>query len=94
VVLFETNTYCMRAHLGAAAAGSILSVRVSFTLSLRPDEYTITVGLANGGYGEGAFREVVCYLHEVSALAVLPNPAAITWAGAVNLSPQLSFEKY
>ena len=94
VVLFETNTYCMRAHLGAAAAGSILSVRFSFTLSLRPDEYTITVGLANGGYGEGAFREVVCYLHEVSALAVLPNPAAITWAGAVNLSPQLSFEKY
>ncbi|MFD2293064.1 ABC transporter ATP-binding protein [Massilia sp. GCM10020059] len=94
VVLFETNTYCMRAHLGAAAAGSILAVRFAFALSLRPDEYTITVGLANGGYGDGQFREVICYLHEVTALAVLPNPAAITWAGAVNLSPQLSFEKY
>ncbi|MFZ6816248.1 ABC transporter ATP-binding protein [Undibacterium sp. Rencai35W] len=94
VVLFETNTYCMHETLGKAEANTILSVQFSFALSLFPDEYTITIGLANGGYGEGAFKEVITYLHEVSAFIVLPNPAAITWAGLTNLQPQLSFEKY
>jgi lipopolysaccharide transport system ATP-binding protein len=94
VVLFETNTYCMRAPLGPVEAGSKLSVQFSFLLSLFPDEYTITIGLANGGYGEGAFREIITHLHEVSAFVVLPNPEAIMWAGIINLQPQLRFEKY
>lgn len=94
VVLYETNTYCMGKPLGKTNANSILSVQFSFALSLFPDEYTITIGLANGGYGEGEFREVICYLHEVSAFVVLPNPNAMTWAGMINLQPQLSFDKY
>lgn len=94
VVLFETNTYCMETPLGIAEASSILSVQFSFSLNLFPDDYTITIGLANGGYGEGAFKEVICYLHEVSAFVVLPNPKAIMWAGIINLQPRLSFEKY
>lgn len=94
VVLFETNTYCMRTLIGPTKAGCMLSVQFSFAFSLFPDEYTITVGLANGGYGEGAFTEVLCYLHEVSAFVALPNPTAIIWAGVTNLQPQLRFEKY
>jgi lipopolysaccharide transport system ATP-binding protein len=94
VVLFETNTYCMRTALGPVEEGSKLSVQFSFFLSLFPDEYTITIGLANGGYGEGAFKEIITHLHEVSAFVVLPNPEAIMWAGIVNLQPQVSFEKY
>jgi lipopolysaccharide transport system ATP-binding protein len=94
VVLFETNSYCMHESLGTAEAGSMLSVRFSFKLSLFPDEYTITTGLANGGYAQGSFREVISHLHEVSAFVVLPNPGAIVWAGLTNLEPQLRFEKY
>jgi lipopolysaccharide transport system ATP-binding protein len=94
VVLFETNTYCMKTPLRIANPESILSVQFSFSLTLFPDDYTITIGLANGGYGEGAFKEVICYLHEVSAFVVLPNPEAIMWAGLINLQPRLSFEKY
>ncbi|MFZ6773957.1 ABC transporter ATP-binding protein [Undibacterium sp. SXout7W] len=93
VVLFETNTYCMQKSLGSAEKNSILSVQFSFNLSIFPDEYTITIGLANGGYGEGSFKEVIVHLHEVTAFVVLPNPAAITWAGLTNLQPNLHFEK-
>ncbi len=94
VVLFETNSYCMNKQLGVAQAGSYLSVQFSFFLTLFPAEYTITVGLGNHGYGEGLFREVICYLHEVNTFVVVPNPDAILWAGMTNLRPQLSFETY
>ncbi len=94
VVLFETNTYCMRQTLGAVEAGGMLSVQFAFALSLMPDEYTITVGLGDGGYGEGAFQQVLNYLHEVSNFMIMPNPSAITWEGLVNLAPELRFNKF
>ncbi|WP_426177103.1 ABC transporter ATP-binding protein [Massilia sp. TWR1-2-2] len=93
VVLFETNSYCMREQLGAVDAGGALSVQFSFAMALAPDEYTITVGLGNGGYGEGSFREVLNYLHEVTTFIALPNQDAIVWSGQVNLAPTLTFTK-
>jgi lipopolysaccharide transport system ATP-binding protein len=93
VVLFETNSYCMRQQLGPVEAGGALSVQFSFAVALAPDEYTITVGLGNGGYGEGSFREVLNYLHEVTTFVALPNPEAIAWSGQVNLAPRLTFKK-
>jgi lipopolysaccharide transport system ATP-binding protein len=91
VVLFETNSYCMRRPHGPVAAGSVLSARFSLPLSLFPDEYTITVGLGAGGHGEGSFDNVLSYLHEVHSFTVAPNPDAIVWSGLVNLHPQLQF---
>ena len=93
VVLFETNTYCMHEQPGPVAAGGLLSASFSFALTLAPDEYTLTVGLGNGGYDEGSFREVVNYLHEVSTFVVLPDNEGITWSGLVNLAPRLDIEK-
>ena len=93
VVLFETNSYCMREQLGAVEAGGALSVQFSFAMALAPDEYTITVGLGNGGYGEGSFKEVLNYLHEVATFVALPNQDAIVWSGQVNLAPRLTFTK-
>jgi lipopolysaccharide transport system ATP-binding protein len=94
VVMFETNTYCMRQQLGAVDANRLLSVRFAFGVNLFPDEYTITCGLGAGGFGEGSFQEVLNYLHEVRSFMVLPNPAAITWAGLVNLTPELEFNQF
>jgi lipopolysaccharide transport system ATP-binding protein len=90
-VLFETNSYCMHRNLGAVAGNATLSVEFAFVLNLIPGEYTVTVGLASGGYGEGSFEEIWSHLHDVTAIAVVPNPDAITWAGQVNLAPKLRF---
>jgi lipopolysaccharide transport system ATP-binding protein len=94
VVLFESNTYCMGQSIGSIEAGTVLSVQFKFTLALAPDDYTITVGFGNSGYGEGSFREVLSYLHEVMAFVVVPNPASIKWAGMINLNPDLTIEKH
>jgi lipopolysaccharide transport system ATP-binding protein len=89
VVLFETNSYCMGRAPGPARAGSVLSACFTMPLALAPDEYTVTVGLGAGGYGAGEFERVLNYLHDVAAFVVVHNPASITWAGMVNLQPQL-----
>ncbi|MET0322717.1 MAG: ABC transporter ATP-binding protein [Duganella sp.] len=88
VVLFETNSYCMRERPGPARAGDVLSAGFTFAMTLAPEDYTLTVGLSNGGYDEGSFREVLNNLHEVSAFTVLPDTAAIRWAGMANLAPR------
>ncbi len=90
-VLFETNSYCMGQGFGPAHAGTVLTASFALPLTLFPDEYTITVGLGNGGHGEGAFENVLNYLHEALAFVVAPNPDAIVWSGLVNLQPQLQF---
>ena len=91
-VLFETNSYCMNMRLGAVEGNAALAVEFAFVMNLFPGEYTITVGLASGGYGEGSFEEILSHLHDVLAFAVIPNPDAITWAGQVNLNPQVRFK--
>ncbi|KQQ33667.1 hypothetical protein ASF61_11455 [Duganella sp. Leaf126] len=90
VVLFETNSYCMHQCPGPVAAGQVLSARFSFALTLAPDDYTLTVGFSNGGYDQGSFREVLNYLHEVSAFTILPDTAGIRWAGMTNLAPRFA----
>jgi lipopolysaccharide transport system ATP-binding protein len=90
-VIFETNSYCMKRRLGPAKASAIVAAEFTFALNLAPDEYTVTVGLSNGGFGVGSFDEVLSYLHEVLSFAVLPNPDDITWAGQLNLNPVLHF---
>ena len=92
-VIFETNSYCMKQTLGPCGANEALSVEFAFPLNLFPDEYTVTVGLANGGHGEGSFDDILSHLHEVLAFAVVPKPDAIIWAGLTNLNPQLRFKK-
>jgi lipopolysaccharide transport system ATP-binding protein len=89
VVMFETNTYCMGSKIEKVEANSTLNIQFSFLMSLFPDQYTITVGLANHGFGEGSFKEIISYLHEVSIFEVLPNPKSITWAGLTNLQPKV-----
>ncbi len=90
-VLFETNSYCMRRPFGPAAAGTLLTASFVLPMALFPDEYTVTVGLGQGGHGEGSFEKVLNYLHEVHSFVVVPNPDAIVWSGLVNLQPQLHF---
>ena len=92
-VLFESNTYCMKRQPGAVNAERTLVVRFTFMMTIWPDDYTITVGLADGGYGAASFKENLSYLNEVSGFTVLPNTGSITWAGIVNLNPAIEFEQ-
>lgn len=91
--LFAINTQGMHQTLGSVVAGESLEVTFDFCLHLIEGEYTVTLGIANGGYGHGLFRSVLAYLHSVLAFKVLREPDAPVWGGVVNLNPTMGIQR-
>jgi lipopolysaccharide transport system ATP-binding protein len=89
-VLFETNSYCMGVRIGPRKAGEVLAAAFRFPVLLAPNDYTVTVGLANRGFAEGSFEEALSFEHEVHAFTVVRGSKSIVWSGAINLRPELS----
>ncbi len=86
-VIFETNTFCMRESIGQINAKSFLEVRYSFHVPLLEGEYTITVGIADGGHNDHQFERVLSLVHNTAILRVLRDQNAIVWSGLINLDP-------
>lgn len=85
--VFMTNTYCMGQHIGPVRAGEAVQAEFSFKASLAPGEYTITAGVAEGGAGDGDFRQTLARQQDGGAFTVLRNLDAIVWSGVCNLDP-------
>ncbi|WP_082551692.1 ABC transporter ATP-binding protein [Massilia sp. Root351] len=85
--VFMTNTYCMRQRIGPVVAGERVRAEFAFKASLAPGEYTITSGVAEGGAGDGDFRQTLARVQDASAFTVLRNLDAIVWSGMCNLDP-------
>ena len=91
--VFMTNTYCMRRPPGAVRAGEEIVVEFSFKAGLAPGEYTLTAGVAEGGAGEGEFRQTLARVQDAAAFTVLRNLDAIVWSGVYNLDPDCSIRR-
>lgn len=91
--VFMTNTYCMRQPIGSVQADEELTAEFSFKAAISPGEYTITAGVAEGGAGDGDFRQTLCRMQDASAFTVLKNMDAIVWTGSVNLNPILQLQR-
>ncbi|MEO8892440.1 MAG: Wzt carbohydrate-binding domain-containing protein, partial [Coleofasciculaceae cyanobacterium] len=92
-IIFATNTYCMGEKIGAVNVGELLTVSFNFDVPLRDGEYTITVGIAESGFGEGQFKQMLAWKNDVVLLRVFRNRESIIWAGIVNLTPSVSIQK-
>ena len=86
-VVFETNTYCVDAFIGPVGAGERVVVDFAFDAPLSEGEYTLSLGVADGGHGEGLFTRQLIYSDERAGFKVLRNIDAIQWSGIVNLHP-------
>jgi lipopolysaccharide transport system ATP-binding protein len=93
VVMYETNTYCMRRSIGPVAANERVDVDFQFHIDLAPGDYTITLGVANRGFGEALFEEGLVYAHDVAAISVSRNHEDVIWAGVCNLHPKVAVER-
>ena len=92
-VIFETNTFCMEQRVGKVISSTLLEIRFRFHVPLIEGEYTITVGVADGAFGEGQFKRTLVYAHNLKVLKVLKNRNSILWAGIVNLKPSIFIDK-
>jgi len=91
--VFMTNTYCMRQHIGAVRAGEAVRAEFSFKAALAPGDYTITAGVAEGGAGDGDFRQTLARQQDAGAFTVLRNLDAIVWSGVCNLDPICALQR-
>jgi lipopolysaccharide transport system ATP-binding protein len=93
MVVFETNTYCMRRRIGHGPPGI---VRVVFTFPCRLvwGEYTLTIGVGDQGSGLGHFERVLLYATHVSTFTIARNSDDIVWDGLVNLEPTVAIERH
>lgn len=91
--VFMTNTYCMRQQIGAVSAGDAVRVEFSFKASLAPGDYTVTAGVAEGGAGDGDFRQTLTRQQDAGAFTVLRNLDAIVWSGVCNLDPMVEVQR-
>jgi lipopolysaccharide transport system ATP-binding protein len=90
MIIFETNTFCMKQKFSKVESGTLWDIRFKFKIPLMEGEYTITVGVGDSGYGEGQFERTLIYAHNVMLLKVLRNKSSMLWSGIVNLSPSLT----
>lgn len=91
--VFLTNTYCMGQKVGRVVSGTLLITNFKFHVPLMEGEYTITIGVADGGFGQWLFKRSLLYKHNVISLKVLKNKDADFWWGIVNLSPTISIHR-
>jgi homopolymeric O-antigen transport system ATP-binding protein len=91
--VFMTNTSCMRQRIGPVGAGERVTVNFHIQVNLAPGDYTVTVGIANGGLGDGEFREQLARLMHICAVTVVADPAGILWSGHAHLHPVLAIDR-
>lgn len=89
LVVYETNTYCQGHRFGPVSAGQTFTASFRFLVRLREGEYNVTLGMANGGYALGSFREQIWYAHGLAPLIVRRPPAWPLWDGVADLEPQI-----
>ncbi len=93
IVVYESNTYCLRTPVGPLETGETLVVEFSIATALAPGDYTFTIGAANGGFGDGLFDHAFLYVPEAAALRVLRDNDAPSWSGIVDLSPEVTVSR-
>jgi lipopolysaccharide transport system ATP-binding protein len=88
--VFAINSYTMNKSIGSVISGESMAVSFEFFTQFSEGEYTITIGVTDGGYGLGLFRTILAYIHNVLAFKVLREPEKPYWAGIVSLNPKLT----
>lgn len=87
-IIFETNSYCMNVFSGPVSAGERITFTYRFRAAFSEGEYTLSLGVADGGHGAGLFRKQLIYSKERSGFKVLRNLDSIQWSGVINVFPE------
>ena len=90
--IYESNTFCLNQTLGALEAMTQLTVNFSFDCHLGEGDFALVVGLANGGYGRGSFKEVIYLEQDYKVLKVICSDKDI-WSGFFNLQPTIKVQR-
>lgn len=92
LIAFETNTFCQnvfpRKQLTRLDA---FKLQIRLQVNLGRGDYTIAIGIENGGMPGGTFESVILPTQVIDSFTVVRAPDHTTlWAGSTNLQPVFS----
>ena len=89
IVMYETNTFTMRQSIGSVVVGDKIDVDFHLRLPIAEGEYTVTIGVADGGVGEASFERQLFYAHDLFDFRVFREPLKGIWDGIVDLNVEI-----
>lgn len=92
VVIFETNTYCMRMATSFAKSNSSININYNFRLDIPVGAYSISIGVSNKGFDIGSFEEYLFLEDDAFVFSVVSNGPPY-FAGMVRLYPNISISE-
>ncbi len=84
--VFVNHTYGLNQPIGAVTPGTTIETRFQLKIPLAEGEYTITIGVSDGGR-EGYFERNIARVHNAASFKVLRDKEIGGWGGIVNLYP-------
>jgi ABC-type polysaccharide/polyol phosphate transport system ATPase subunit len=90
VSIFGTNTYLMKQKIDSLLPGNSYEVTFCMKISLQPDDYLISIAIANMGHGINEFNEYLLRLNDIATLKVIRNENTSLYEGIVRLQPRVS----
>lgn len=94
LVVYESNTHCHGFQLSdKLKAGVDHKLRISLRNNLSQGNYTIAIGIEQGGRAQGIFDSVVCVTKVVDELVVVRPDVSPLWAGSTNLRPAFTLDE-
>lgn len=86
-VIYETNTYCQNFFPAKHIKnGEVILLVKILSLPLIEGEYTLSIGIEDGGYGEGSFKHLVAPTVMYSTFNVKRTQDTNAWSGLSNLN--------
>lgn len=89
VSVFETNTYCMGISTEPLSPSDVAIIEYKMAFPLSSGHYSISVGVANRGWGYGSFDEYLHLVHDKKILTVTEKPEEIRYSGVFNMHPKV-----
>ncbi len=95
IEVYGVSTESLNLETSAHKEGEIVTMKCTVSLPVAPGDYSLSVGVANGKFLSGTFREYCLFLLDVIMIKVIHNSNNLKFAGIVNLHAKLEiFKEY
>jgi len=91
--IYMTHTHGLGLNIGPVEPGDCLQVSYDFQARLIPGDYSLTVGVADGGLPSGHLRRSLARRQDAAHFTLTRNIHAPHWDGVYNLAPHCSIHR-
>lgn len=92
-VLYRSHTHGLGLKVGAVAAGERIQATFRFRVSLIAADYSVTVGVADGGVPGGHVTTSLIRRQDAAQFSIIRNMDGDYWDGLLDLKPQCEIER-